>query len=322
MPAGSNAPADEPPAAPTWTPKLSSDTLLIVMPDVEANADEVIALYEQAAELQRTCPLRRGSTVRIGEADADEVLVSADLHGHRENFDAITALADLDGHPRRHLVLQEVCHGGPQYRDGGCMSHRLLESVARLVVRYPHRVHYLLSNHELAEVTDYPIMKARRMLNVVFRMGLVNAFGRDADRVRQAAVGFIRQSPLAIAIGGEVFVSHSLPERLDRGEPFDVGVFERALKPSDLVEDGAAFRVVWGRDFRPENAAAFADLVGARVLLHGHEPCAEGYRTPNDRQVILDCCCNGGYCALVPTKGPLDQAAVLKSLVRLDVSTS
>ena len=291
------------------------------MPDVEATADEVIALYEQAAEIQRTCPFRRGSTVRIGEADADEVLVSADLHGHRGNFDAILELADLDAHPRRHLVLQETCHGGPQYRDGGCMSHRLLEASARLVVRYPHRVHYLLSNHELAEVTDYPIMKARRMLNVVFRMGLVNAFGRDADRVRQAALAFIREAPLAIAIGADVFVSHSLPERLDRGEPFDAGVFDRALRPSDLLEDGAAFRVVWGRDFRPENAAAFAGLVGARVLLHGHEPCAEGFRAPNDQQIILDCCCNTGYVALVPTKGPVDHATVMKSLRRLEPKT-
>jgi len=67
-----------------------------------------------------------------------------------------------------------------------------------------------------------------------------------------------------------------------------------------------------------ENAAAFADMVGARVLLHGHEPCADGYRTPNDRQVILDCCCNAAYCALVPTSGRVDQAMVLKSLVRLE----
>src|SRR5687767_3516362 len=98
------------------------------MADVEATADEVIAVYTDAAEVQHSCPLRRGSTVRIGPDDADEVLVSADLHGHRGNFDAIMALADLDNHPRRHLVLQEVCHGGPAYRDGGCMSHRLLEA--------------------------------------------------------------------------------------------------------------------------------------------------------------------------------------------------
>ena len=26
------------------------------------------------------------------------------------------------------------------------------------------------------------------------------------------------------------------------------------------------------------------------MLIHGHEPCPEGFRTPNKRQVIIDCC--------------------------------
>jgi len=287
------------------------------MPDAVATADEVIAVYEQAAEILRSSPLRHGSTFRIGPDDADDVLVSADLHGNRGNFNAVVELADLASHPRRHLVLQEVCHGGPSYADGGCKSHQLLEAATRLVVEYPGRVHYLLSNHELAEVTDYPIMKARRMLNVVFRMGLANAFGRDADRVRQAATAFLRETPLGIAVGSDVFISHSLPERLDR-ESFDAEVFDRAMRPSDLMEGGPAFRVVWGRDFRPENAAAFAELVGARVLLHGHEPCEAGYQAPNDTQVILDCCSKAAYCAIIPTRGPVDHATVLKSLIRLE----
>jgi hypothetical protein len=286
------------------------------MADSAAAVDEVIAVFEQAAELQRANPLRRGSTVWIGPDAADEVLVSTDLHGHRGNYDAILRHADLEAHPRRHLVMQEVCHGGPTYGDGGCKSHRMLEDVARLAVRYPGRVHFLLSNHELAEVIDYPIMKSRRMLNVVFRMGLVNAYGCAADQVRQAAIGFIRESPLGIRIGNDVFVTHSLPERLDL-EPFDAAVFDRPLRPSDLLEGGPAFRVVWGRDFRPENAAEFAKLVGAKVLLHGHEPCCEGFRTPNTQQIILDCCGQTAYGVLVPTSGPVSQAGLLKSLVRI-----
>jgi hypothetical protein len=286
------------------------------MAESTTTVDEIVAAFEQAAEVQRAHPLRRGSTVRIGPDDADDVFVSADLHGHRQNFDAILAAADLDHQPRRHLVLQEVCHGGPTYDDGGCKSHLMLEDVARLVVKYAGRVHFLLSNHELAEVIDYPIMKARRMLNVIFRMGLVDAYGADADKVRQAAVGFIRECPLAIAIGDDVFVTHSLPERLDM-EPFDAEIFDRPLRPSDLLEGGTAFQIVWGRDFRPDNAAEYAKAVGAKVLLHGHEPCQEGYRTPNERQIILDCCGSTAYSVLVPTRGPVTQESLLKSLVKI-----
>lgn len=287
------------------------------MADSTSTVDELIAAFEQAAAVQRTHPLRRGSTVRIGPNDADEVLVSADLHGNRPNFAAILAVADLDNHPRRHLVIQEVCHGGPTYEDGGCKSHLMLEDVARLVAKYAGRVHFLLSNHELAEVIDYPIMKARRMLNVIFRMGLVDAYGNDADKVRTAAVNFIRECPLAIAIGDDVFVTHSLPERLDM-EPFDAEIFERELRPSDMLEGGAAFQVVWGRDFREENSEEYCRAVGgAKVLLHGHEPAAAGYSTPNERTIILDCCSTNAYAALVPTRGPVTQELLVKTLVKI-----
>lgn len=285
------------------------------------SADDAVAAFEEAARITSACPLRRGSVVWIGPEAADDVVTSFDLHGHRPNFEAILRLADLDARPRRHLILQEVCHGGPTYSDGGCMSHRMLEDVARLVVRHPNRVHFLLSNHELAEATDFPIMKGRRMLNVVFRMGLVNAYGADADRVRRAAVDFIRVLPLGIAVGDHVFASHSLPEHLDLN-PFDPAVFERPLRPSDLREGGPAFRVVWGRDFRAENAAEFSRIVGGRLLLHGHEPCPDGYRVPNDRQMIVDCCAEPAYCVVVPTTGPVDQPALIKSLVRLEAGTA
>lgn len=287
------------------------------MAESATTVDEIVAAFERAAEVQRTHPLRRGSTMRIGPNDADEVLVSADLHGHRANFESILAAADLDNHPRRHLVIQEVCHGGPTYEDGGCKSHLMLEDVARLVAKYEGRVHFMLSNHELAEVIDYPIMKARRMLNVIFRMGLVDAYGNEADKVRTAAVNFIRECPLAIAIGNDVFVTHSLPERLDM-EPFDAEIFDRPLRPSDMLEGGAAFQIVWGRDFRAENADEYARAVGGvKVLLHGHEPCPEGYRTPNERQIILDCCGTKAYAALVPTTGPVTQESLVKSLVKI-----
>lgn len=280
------------------------------------SADDAIAAFREAARLQNDSPLRRGSLVTIGPDAADDVFVSADLHGNRKNFDSILTHADLAAHPRRHLVLQEVCHGGPCYPDGGCKSHRMLEDVATLVVRYPGRVHFLLSNHELAELTDYPIMKSRKMLNVLFRLGLANAFGSEAERVRQAAIEFIQSSPLGIRIGERTFVSHSLPERVD-WDPIDAEVFDRRLRPSDLADDGAAFRIVWGRDFREENVEAYLRAVGADLLLSGHEPAPGGYQRPNSRQIILDCCHDEARCAIVPTSGPVDQTRLVQTLVKL-----
>ena len=73
------------------------------------------------------------------------------------------------------------------------MSHAIVEDIARLKVRYPDRVHFLLGNHELAEMTDYPIQKNKQMLNVLFRMGLEQMYGSETERVREALLAFLER---------------------------------------------------------------------------------------------------------------------------------
>jgi hypothetical protein len=285
------------------------------MPATSEVAEEVIAIYRAAARCNRETPTRHGNVVVLDEEAADEVMVTADLHGHRLNFNKLVKLADLSHAPRRHLIMQEVCHGGPAYPGGGCMSHIMLEDVARLKTQFPTQFHFLMSNHELAELTDFPISKCRRVLNLLFRCGMQEMYGERADAVRQAAVEFLASLPLAARVG-QHFVCHSLPERVDeRG--FDVTVLQRALEPSDLAQNGAAFRLVWGRDFRPANADAFARLVNAELLIHGHEPCPNGYAVPNARQVILDCCTDKACYLTLRPREKLSQHELVAQIQRL-----
>lgn len=277
----------------------------------------VIDAYKQAANANRRTPGREGNIVVVTEEMADDVMVTADLHGHRRNFNAIRKIADLDHHPRRQLILQEVCHGGPAYpENGGCMSHAMLEDVARLKAKYPDRVHFLLSNHELAEMTDYPILKSKKMLNLMFRLGMQLMYGPATEKVREAMVGFLRSCPLAVRLPGGVFVCHSLPERVDR-RGFDRSLLERPLDALDFKEHGEVFELVWGRDYRAENAAAFAQQVDAQVLIHGHEPCPQGYQAPNDYQIILDCCGDPACYLLLPTGERLTHAEMVARIQRL-----
>lgn len=286
------------------------------MPPTREPAQEVIDTFLQAAQANRATPTRRGNLVVLSAATADDCFISGDVHGHSDNFHAIVRLADLDAHPRRHLVLQEVCHGGPTYPGGGCMSHRMLEDVARLKLRYPERVHFLLSNHELSELTDYPIIKGRQMLNLAFRLGLQEAYGAATDNVRAAYCEFLRTCPLAVRLPSGVFISHSLPERMEH-RTFDTSIFERPLEPADLAEHRDVFDLVWGRDHRTSNAQAFAAAVGARLLIHGHEPCPHGYSVPNELQLVLDCCGDEACYVLLPMKDDLTHADVVGRVARL-----
>jgi hypothetical protein len=275
--------------------------------------EEVISVFQAATEANYRTATRQGNTIVLSPEEADEVMVTADLHGHRRNFNVIQRIAALDKHPRRHLVMQEVCHGGPTYpTNGGCMSHAMLEDVARLKVKYPQQVHFLMSNHEWAELTDYPILKSKKMLNLMFRMGLQEMYGAATEKVREAYLPFLRSCPLAVRLG-DVFICHSAPENVKQLR-FDASIFERELDPVDWQEHGDVFRMLWGRDYRPENAREFVRLVNARVLIHGHDPCPEGYRVPNDTQIILDCCADKATYVILPAGQPLTQSQIVSRI--------
>jgi hypothetical protein len=279
--------------------------------------DQVIRTFRQAAEANRQTPSRQGNLIGLGPEVADDLMVTADLHGNRTNFSRICQIADLTDHPRRHLIIQEVCHGGPRYSPGnGCMSHRLLEEVAALKVIYPDRFHFLLSNHELAELTDFPIVKASQILNVLFRCGLTECYGAETDRVRRAYADFLFSCPLAVRTSNRIVVCHSAPDRAD-ADSFDTSVLHRPLQWSDLTPGGAVFRMVWGRDYRPANAETFARLLDAHILIHGHEPCPDGYLVPNPTQIILDSSTESGTYVLVPVGRPCTQTQIVQQIQRL-----
>jgi hypothetical protein len=279
------------------------------MPASSDTVDRVLDTYARATRANLAAPGRKGLVVSVSSEAADEVMVTADLHGHRRNFERLVKIAALDSFPRRQLVMQEVCHGGPKYpKSGGCMSHLMIEDIAALKARYTDRFHFILSNHELGEMTDYPITKGGQMLNVMFYMGMQELYGEAAtDKIRKAMVEFLWSCPMATRLPGEVFVSHSLPEQVDvRG--FDATILDEPMGDGEMTHRDKLFSIVWGRDFRNENAAAFAKAVGARVLIHGHEPCRHGYSAPNHYQIILDCHRDRFSYLMLPTAEPLTHA--------------
>ena len=55
----------------------------------------------------------------------------------------------------------------------------------------------------------------------------------------------------------------------------------------------------------------------AEVLINGHEPCTDGYSTPNSRQVIIDCCNDKACYVILPTDRSWTQADVVERIAKL-----
>ncbi len=276
--------------------------------------ERIIERFQNAHQANANTEARLGNVIELKASVADEVMVTADLHGHRTNFNIIRRIADLAKHPKRHLILQEVCHGGPKHPySGGCMSHQMLEDVAKLKVDFPDQVHFLMSNHEWAELTDYPIIKNQKVLNLMFRTGMQEMYGPATDKVRDAYVPFLRTLPLAVRVDKGIWISHTLPENVRR-KGFDLSLLDDELGDEDLVENGPLFHFIWGRDFSQENADAFAAKIDADILIHGHEPSENGYEVPNARQVILDSHGDHGVYVMLPVGEKLSQSDVVERI--------
>ncbi|PHS10419.1 MAG: hypothetical protein COA78_11335 [Blastopirellula sp.] len=284
--------------------------------------ETTIETFEAAAKISRENARRKGNVVYLDSESADEVMITADLHGNRMNFNRILEIADLDQNPKRQLILQEVCHGGPTYpKSGGCMSHLMLEDVAALIVKYPEQVCFIISNHELAELCDFPISKGGRMLNLLFRCGLQEMYGEHTKEVHQGYLEFLRSLPIGVNVNQNTLVCHSLPKKCDE-IPFDTTLLEREITFEDYETSGSLTRLVWGRDFRQENVDAFAEQIGVELFVTGHEPCREGFQSPNNRQVIIDCCCQMPMYMMLSLDQTLTHQTLLDNVHQLHSSST
>ncbi|HEV3165268.1 MAG TPA: metallophosphoesterase [Isosphaeraceae bacterium] len=253
------------------------------MPD----PNKILATVQRAAELFRKTPGREGAVVSL-EA-ADDVMVVGDLHGHLATFRQALMVAALPQNPRRHLVLQELVHGPWMYPDeGGDKSHQLVDLVSALKCQYPDRVHLILGNHELSELTGRPIGKNGVYLNELFKEGLATAYRDKAETINEAYHRLFVALPLAVRTPNRVFVCHTVPDYIDL-DRLDLEILRTGIwPPESMVRGGTVYALTWGRDTTPETADRFAAMVDADWFITGHQPCDEGFRQANHRQIIID----------------------------------
>ena len=178
----------------------------------------------------------------------------------------------------RHLVLQELVHDSRIDPDEGQVdrSHRLVDLVCALKCQYPNRVHVILGNHELSELTGRSISKKGFALNALFRQGVEESYGEHAESILNAYADLFRSLPLACRTPNRVYLCHTVPDG-DQIPNLDLSILKTGIwPPESLQRGGTVYALSWGRDTRIESAEAFARLVDADWFVTGHHPCMEG----------------------------------------------
>ncbi len=245
---------------------------------------KTIKLLKKGMEANHAERFRDGNLIRLPRYG--ELIITGDIHGHRRNFERIVSYCDLDNNPDRHVVLQEIIHGGPEDAEGGCLSYKLLFDTVRYKVEYPDRVHFIMGNHDTAFINNSRVMKNGKEMNLAMRSALDREFAGASERVKLAIKQFLFSQPLAVRCPNGIFISHSLPA--DRYlAKFDHRILDRQLKINDVVRPGSAYLLTWGRRHSQKLLDKMAEMLDADIFILGHQRQEQGYCLAGANLIII-----------------------------------
>lgn len=241
-------------------------------------------VFLEAARLNREDPLLTGSLLAF--PNYGQLVMTGDLHGHRRNLERLKSYCDLGRFGARHVILHEIIHEDVTTINGVDTSHEVWLDTARWKCAFPDQVHFLQSNHELAQLNGHEITKNGRVVTQAFEDAVRAAHGDAGPGLLDAMRGFIRSLPLAGRTANRVFLSHSLPSpRSIAG--FDSTVLSRIPTDEDLAEHGSAHALVWGRYHTAAALTMLRDILDVDYFICGHQPQETGFDVWHDCMVIL-----------------------------------
>jgi hypothetical protein len=244
----------------------------------------IIDLLNKGVKANDADKSRCGNLIHLPTAGS--LIASGDVHGHRRNFERIVAFADLANNPQRHVILQEIIHGGPQDPKGGCLSYKLLFDAVRYKLTFPDRVHIIMGNHDTTFINNTEVMKDGKEMNRAMRLALEREFQQASDDVILAIRQFLFSQPLAVRCDNRIWLSHSLPsDRLV--DKFDRQVLDRKLETHDCEKPGSAYLLAWGRKHSQALLDKMAKLFDVDIFILGHQPQQQGWSQAGKNLIII-----------------------------------
>ncbi len=244
----------------------------------------VTDLLEKGVKANYADKCRRGNLICLPACG--DLVITGDIHGHRRNFERILTFSKLETNPDRHVIFQEIIHGGPEDEQGGCLSFELLFELVRHKLDFPDRVHIVMGNHDTAYIDQSEVMKNGKEMNTSMRSALSRQFGSDSQAVDLAIRQFLFSQPLAVRCENRLWISHSLPS--DRYvSKFDDGIFHRELKINDVVKPGSAYLLTWGRKHLQKTLTEMAHRLDVDLFILGHQPQEQGWLKAGENLLII-----------------------------------
>jgi len=249
-----------------------------------SDASRAAEVINKAAEFNRNDLLLRGSELIF--PNYGQLVMTGDLHGHTRNFERLQRYCDLEHFAARHVIIHEIIHEEVESFDGLDESFWVLIKAAQWKCDFPDQVHFLQSNHELAQLTGHEITKNGRIVTAAFDESIREAFGDEAENVIQAIHNYIRSLPLTGRTDNRVFLSHSLPSP-QMYPSFDESVLTRIPTADDLQERGSVHSLVWGRYHSHDVLKELREILDTDIFICGHQPQETGYEVVHNQMIIL-----------------------------------
>ena len=284
------------------------------MTGIIMSARQSIDILMQAAEVNKQNPIRKGNLLHF-PADG-ELIISADLHNHRRNFERIVTFAALEQFPQRHVILQELIHGGALGPDGEDTSIEMILDAADWALQFPGQVHFLLANHDVAQVTSMPILKDGYDLTDRFTRSFNAFYGAQGVNVLAAYKQFVYSMPLAGITASGIFLSHSLPGVRDLDD-FDPSIVRRKLTMTDYLRGGSVYKMVWGRFQTSDLLAQLSKLWWSDLFICGHQGQDTGHGTLGKNMLIVDSSHNHGTILPLVLNRQYTMEDLIKALIPL-----
>jgi Icc-related predicted phosphoesterase len=246
---------------------------------------EAIDSLMEAARANRQDPFRKGSLLDL--EDHGQLVMTGDLHGNLKNFQKLRAYANLERTQARHIILHELLHLPTLLPGQADPSYWLLVRAAQFKLEFPEQVHFLLGNHEVAQLTKRDIVKDGLYSVASFQQTVLNQYGEDRGQDVLLAVNeFIESLPLAARTPNRIFLSHSLPDA-NQMVLFDPKVIGRNWKLQEAMPGGSVYLLTWGRQRSSEQLDRLAEMYDCDIFIHGHIQQEMGYEVVQDRVIIL-----------------------------------